>query len=306
MDISLFYSRLAMIGLLVGLGFFLGKIKLLDENFNKSAVNLLLSVLMPAALFSAFPPSYNTEDLNNFFLGLLGGVLVLGLAITLSRLLFNRALIKSDHRFASQFAFIFNNATFLGFPIISETFGSQGLIPFCGFIIVFNIALFSYGVFLFQRKFSLKDLATTAANPNILATLAGLTVFLLALPLPTFLTDSVRLLGQATIPFSLLCIGLMLSHARLANLIKHPRILITAAIQLTLSPLATFFMLKIFGFPPFLIIILTLVQALPTATALALFAEKYHGDQGDTSELVVASTLLSCATLPLVVLLLPL
>src|SRR5262249_19102444 len=57
MDISLFYSRLAMIGLLVGLGFLLGKIKLLDETFNKSAVNLLLSVLMPAALFSAFPPS---------------------------------------------------------------------------------------------------------------------------------------------------------------------------------------------------------------------------------------------------------
>src|SRR5262245_32799428 len=306
MDISLFYSRLAMIGLLVAVGFLLGKIKLLDENFNKSAVNLLLSVLMPAALFSAFPPSYNTEDLNNFFLGLLGGVLVLGLAIILSRLLFNRALIKSDHRFASQFAFIFNNATFLGFPIISETFGSQGLIPFCGFIIVFNIALFSYGVFLFQRKFSLKDLATTAANPNILATLAGLTVFLLALPLPTFLTDSVRLLGQTTTPLSLLCIGFMLSSARLADLIKRPRLLITAALQLTLGPLATFFILKLFGFPPLLIIILTLVQALPTATSLALFAEKYHGDQGDTSELVVASTLLSCATLPLIVLVLPL
>src|SRR5215469_3379121 len=118
MDISLFYSRLAMIVMLVAVGFFLSKIKLLDENFNKSAVNLLLSVLMPAALFSAFPPSYNTEDLNYFFLGLLGGVLMLGLDITLSRLLFNRALIKSDHRFACQFAFIFNNATFLGFPII--------------------------------------------------------------------------------------------------------------------------------------------------------------------------------------------
>jgi predicted permease len=97
----------------------------------------------------------------------------------------------------------------------------------------------------------------------------------------------------------------MLSSARLANLIKRPRLLITAALQLTLGPLATFFILQFFGFPPLLIIILTLVQALPTATSLALFAEKYHGDQGDTSELVVASTLLSCATLPLIVLILP-
>src|SRR5262245_57939338 len=151
MDISLFYSRLAMIGVLVVLGSFVGRIKLLDENFNKSAVNLLLSVLTPAAHFSAVRPSYNLEHLRNFFLGLLGGVLVLGVAIILSSRLINRALVKSDDRFACQFAFIFNNATFLGFPIISETFGSQGVIHFCGFIIVFNIPLFSYGLFLFQR-----------------------------------------------------------------------------------------------------------------------------------------------------------
>jgi predicted permease len=48
----------------------------------------------------------------------------------------------------------------------------------------------------------------------------------------------------------------------------------------------------------------TLIQALPTATSLGLFATKYGGNNIESSELVTISTVFSVITMPLMVLLL--
>ena len=52
-----FYSRLGTIALIMILGFFLGKKKIIDTRTNKVIVNLLLMVFMPASLFAAFTAS---------------------------------------------------------------------------------------------------------------------------------------------------------------------------------------------------------------------------------------------------------
>ena len=158
MNISLadFYSRLGTIAIILVLGFILGKAKLIDTKSNRCLVNLLLTVFMPASLFVAFPSEFNEATSNMFFKGLAAGAIVMLALILASRLIFNKAFYKGELRFESQFALIFNNATFLGYPIIASTFGQQGIIPYCGFIISFNIALFSYGVFLFERRLTPK------------------------------------------------------------------------------------------------------------------------------------------------------
>lgn len=51
MEIELtdFYSRLGTIGIILALGFLLGKLKLISPKTNKDLVNLLLTVFMPAS-----------------------------------------------------------------------------------------------------------------------------------------------------------------------------------------------------------------------------------------------------------------
>ena len=298
-ELTSFYSRLGSIVLILALGFLLGKIKYINKVVNKSLVNLLLSVFMPASLFAAFPPSYNEDSANLFFSGIIAGLLVMTLLILLSKLLFNNKFVKSDNlRLESQFGLIFNNATFLGYPIVASTFGGEGIIAYCGFIIVFNIALFSYGVFLFKKKFSLKLILMTLINPNILAVILGMIVFFVGIKLPSFFTDAVGFVSGATTPLSIICVGYMLSTAHLKKIFKKWKPIIPAAIQLIAGPLVTFFALRALNFPDIVVAVCTLIQALPTATSLSLFATKYGGDEVESSELVVISTLLSIATLP--------
>lgn len=303
-ELSEFYGRLVAIGLILVLGFLLGKHKLISTKTNAEITSLLLTVLMPASLFMAFPAEYDAASLDLFFAGLVAGVLVMVTLIILSRVIFNKHWIKGGMRYESQFALIFNNATFLGYPIVVNTFGPTGVIAYCGFIIAFNVALFSYGIWLFEHKVTLKLLRGIVTNPNIIAVVLGMIVFLADLTLPRFLTDAVGFVGGATTPLSIICIGFMLSRANLGAVIKKWRLVVTALVQLILGPVVTFLLLSFLKFPAEVVSVCTLIQALPTATSLGLFATKYGGNNIEASELVTISTILSVVTLPVMILLL--
>lgn len=303
-ELSVFYARLGSIALIMTLGFLLGKFKIISEHTNKQITNLLLTVFMPASLFMAFPSEYNQDSANLFFSGLLAGTLIMFVLIILAKLIFNKKWMKKELSDEAQFAMIFNNATFLGYPIVANTFGASGILAYCGFIIAFNIALFSYGIWLFEQKISIKLLLNIIFNPNIIAVILGMILFLIGIKLPSFLTDAVGYIGGATTPLSIICIGFMLSQAKLKNVFKKWRLMLTALIQLTLGPLVTWGILTLLQFPIEVVEVCTLIQALPTATSLGLFAVKYGGNAAESSELVTISTIFSVATLPLIVLLL--
>lgn len=300
-ELTDFYSRLGTIGVILALGFLLGKLKLISPKTNKDLVNLLLTVFMPASLFAAFPTAYNDETSDLFKSGLLAGVLVMVALIIVSKIIFNKKLYDDKLRYESQFALIFNNATFLGYPIIASTFGEQGVIPYCGFIIAFNVALFSYGVYLFKHKVDGKLILNVITNPNIIAVVLGVIVFITGFQLPSFATDAVKFTGNATTALSVICVGYMLSNAKFFKLIKKWKLILTAAAQLVLGPLIAYWLLTLLNFPTEVIAVCTLIQALPTATSLGLFASKYGGDQTEASELVTVSTLLSIVLMPIMV-----
>lgn len=303
-ELAEFYARLGAIALILILGFCLGKWKLISTTTNKEITNLLLTVFMPASLFMAFPSEYSEDSLNFFFSGLVAGILIMFMLILLSKIIFNKWWLKGGLRFESQFALIFNNATFLGYPIVVNTFGPTGIIAYCGFIIAFNIALFSYGIWLFEHKVNLKLIKNIVTNPNILAVLIGMVIFLTNIKLPSFITSAVGFVGNATTPLSVICIGFMLSHADFKSIFKKWRLVVTAIIQLIVGPVATFFLLTWLKFPTEVISVCTLIQALPTATSLGLFATKYGGNNIESSELVTISTVISVITMPIMILVL--
>lgn len=303
-DIAVFYARLGAIGLIMALGFFLGKFKLISEKTNRELTNLLLVVFMPASLFIAFPAEYDQDSANFFFSGLLAGAIIMFALIILAKLIFNKKWMPNELSYESQFALIFNNATFLGYPIVVNTFGQHGVLAYCGFIIAFNIALFSYGIWLFEHKITWHLLRSIIFNPNIIAVLLGMTFFLVGFHLPNFITDAVGYVGGATTPLSVICIGYMLSQAKLKKVFAKWKLMLTAIIQLLVGPLATWGLLTMMQFPLEVIQVCTLIQALPTATSLGLFAVKYGGNASESSELVTISTIFSVATMPLMVFLL--
>jgi predicted permease len=96
----------------------------------------------------------------------------------------------------------------------------------------------------------------------------------------------------------------MLSRADFKHLFSKWRLIVVAFIQLIVGPITTYFMLTWLTFPIEVIAVCTLIQALPTATSLGLFATKYGGNNIEASELVTVSTICSVLTMPLMIFLL--
>lgn len=301
LDFTKFYTSLIVIVVIILLGFFLGKKKWVDEHVNSKLVNLLLSIFMPASLFGAFPNEYSDEYSGLFFQGLICGLITMVLVIFIAKLIYNKKAFPGKLSYEGQFAFIFNNATFLGYPLISMAFGDRGIVPYCGFIIMFNFALFSYGVWLFERKINAKFIIKTITNPNIIAVIIGMIFFIFHVNMETTIPvthSAVKYVAGATTPLSLICVGYMLSTAKLKNLLSKWKLFVIAIVQLILAPLITFLVCRLCGFADEVVLVCTLIQALPTATSLGLFAEKYGGDVAESSELVIISTVMSVITMP--------
>lgn len=301
-DLKTFYFSLITIAIIILLGYILGKLHMIGKDTNRDLVNLLLSVFMPAALLNAFPATYSEDSLAIFSQGLIAGLLTMAAMILVAHFLFHKKFFKGELSYEAKFAFIFNNATFLGYPLISTAFGPAGIIPYCGFIISFNVALFSYGVWLFERKITPRFFRELLLNPNIVAVILGALLFLARIELPDPVSNAVSYVASATTPLSLICIGYMLSRAHLKNAMKKWRLALIAGLQLILAPIIAYLITSALHFPVEVVLICTLIQALPTATSLGLFAEKYGGNQSESSELVVVSTVLSAITLPIIVL----
>jgi predicted permease len=300
--LPIFYTSLATILVLITIGFTLGKLQIITEAANKVFANLLLNVAMPCALFIAFPSEFDSDSLMFFLAAVVGAIFVMGGAIIISRFLFRPQKIPTTFN-QHQFAFIFNNASFLGYPLTLAIFGGQpnAMIAYSGLMFIFNLALFSYGVWLFQKRLTFKHFLHLIFNPNIIAVTLGLICFLISFSPPPFIKSSVSYLANLTTPLSLISIGFMLHLVHnWGSIFRKKQLFITCTLQLLLMPTLTYVILTLLGSPTLIKTIFTMIQALPTATSLGLFAEKYRGHKVEASELVLISTLLSVLTLPLV------
>lgn len=297
-----FYHSLLAVLIIIALGFALGKSKIINQAASKVMTQLLLLVAMPCALFSAFPQQFSRETWHNFLFATFAGAAVLFSGMLIAKALYQRRFLGKVYRL-HQFAYIFNNASFLGYPLVVAVFGQNphSLIYYSGLMLAFNFSLFSYGVYLVKHQFTPTDAWQLITNPNIVAVCLGLLCFRASLPMPEFVLTTINALKNLTTPLSLLVIGFFLSQMKnFSQTSKLKKLTTSCLMQLIIMPSTTFLILKLLGADNLMVLIFTLIQALPTATSLAIFSENYGGDKQEASALVLMSTLLSFITLPVV------
>ncbi len=143
------------------------------------------------------------------------------------------------------------------------------------------------------------------ANPGLIATLLGI---ILAVRAPHLAASSawgwsatlsaLDMLGQLTVPLSLVVTGAQLGGIRLAGAWNRALGGVLAA-RLLILPLLTTFLLRWVPLDSNTRIVVALIASMPVAVSCALFVERFGGDRDLTARAVAVSTLLSLLTLPL-------
>ena len=196
---------------------------------------------------------------------------------------------------------MFSNAGFMGFPVLSAALGEDKLIYGVVYVGVFNLINWSIGIILFDRRaMSWKRLLCV---PCLSASIVGLILFVANIRLPSVLTNALDMLGNTTTPLAMMIVGARLTKLKLADL-GDVKLLLACALRLLIFPLAVYGASLLLGVSEWVRGTLTLCTAMPCAAGLVIQAETYGGDGPMASRGVAVSTLLSAATIPLMLIIL--
>lgn len=136
-------GQVVMLFLLIGTGIAAVKTGVLKPEGKQTLSNLLVYLVVPAMIVNSYRMEFSMEILHNllasFGMSLLA--LLIGTGITLAL----TARRKDSRTPIFRFACIFSNAAYMGFPLISALFGSEGLLYASAYVTVFNILLWTMG-----------------------------------------------------------------------------------------------------------------------------------------------------------------
>ncbi|KIC49939.1 AEC family transporter [Tateyamaria sp. ANG-S1] len=213
-------------------------------------------------------------------------------AVTLAILALVRLIRLDTRTYAAPL--IFGNTGNLGLPLALFAFGDIGL---SYAIIVFAImALWSYtfGIWLVAGAGSF---GKVLREPLVWGTVLGALFLWQGWETPIFLTNALDLVGQMAIPMMLITLGVAVARLSAKGLMQAAAL---SAIKLGLCTGIAWVVGQYFTLDPTAFGVLVLQVATPVAVTSYLLAEKYGAQSDKVAGLVVASTLMSVAALPLI------
>jgi predicted permease len=188
---------------------------------------------------------------------------------------------------------IFGNTGNLGLPLALFAFGDIGL---SYAIIVFAIMAvwsFTFGIWLVAGAGSL---GKVLREPLMAGTLLGALFLWQGWETPLFLTNTLKLIGQMAIPLMLITLGVAVARLQPGGML---RAVLLSLMKLAVCTGIAWVVGDWFELEPVAFGVLVLQVATPVAVTSYMLAEKYSDDGQDVAGLVVASTLMSVAALPL-------
>lgn len=192
---------------------------------------------------------------------------------------------------------MFTNAGNMGLPLCLFAFGEDGL----GLGIVF-FAVTSMGQFTIGQAISAgaANIGQLLRAPIIYALAAAVLFLATGESPPAWLANSTQLIGWMTIPLMLLSLGVSLSRLRVAS---FRNTLFLSLLRLGMGVGIGYGVADLMALEGVARGVVILQSAMPTAVFNYLFAARYGRTPEDVAGVVVLSTIISFATLPLLLLL---
>jgi len=313
-----FYPLLSIIltlFILMVCGFACRKFSIINNASSKGLSQLIISIGQPAMIIAALANAeYSEENLTiawqvtliSFAMHTLLALMAFGICRLLKK--------NPDQIKIFEFSLVFGNCGFIGFPILDsilEPIMGKGAGSFMGafYVISFHLFLWTWGIIILAR--GREDIRMTPKkaffNYGTIPCAIGVALYLFKPVFDVtaefdFLGKSLDYLGNLCTPISVLITGALLATLPLKKIFTNSRIYLHSAIKLLALPLIFCVLAKLCGLDHTYILMITAMAGVPSAATITMLAELYEIEPAYASQTVGVSSVLSTATLPLVML----
>ena len=132
--------------ILIGVGFLCGKIKMLNDKTAKSITDIVLYIVCPCVIIQNFIRPFDHAMLGGLMTTAAASFLIQIVSIVIAMLIFHDKEPKKNRVY--RFSLIFSNCGYMSLPMQQAILGSDGVFFGAVYIVVFNIIMWTFGVWL--------------------------------------------------------------------------------------------------------------------------------------------------------------
>ena len=283
---------------IIAIGFIADKAGVLSPESNRHFSGLLVLVTNPLQIIASV--MNGSHVLSNTDVLLLTGIAA---ALYVVLALLSRPLVRLFGASAGQaggyrFLFIFSNVGYIGYPVVTALLGEDCTFYVTPFVMTYQLFCWSLGVSLISGE-RLRLSAALFKRLTILSALLAYAFYFIDLQVPDMFYRIVDTVGGLTSPLAMLVIGCSLAQCSLREAFGRWQIYVLAAVKLLVLPAALFFLLRPVLRNEVMLAVTVVELAMPAATNATILCCQYGGDEKLASSGVFVTTLLSMASIPL-------
>ncbi len=304
MDISILLNGLLPVFGIMLLGFFLRKRVLKEDTHWVPIEKITFVVLIPSFIINTLAGAdMSAIDIWPIVLTLL--LALFGTMILL--VLLYPSLTRGQQQKIAAYTSLFQTSTrfngFVALALVANLFGETeiaivalGLITLMPVINIVNITMLTW--LLTDKKLSLLDvLSKILRNPIILGCLIGILINLSGISLWKPLSESLSMLGKASLSITLLSVGAGLQLSDLEATRK--KLIISVFLKLIFLPGLVAIFGLLFGLQEIELVVVMIIASMPTAANGYILAREMGGDAPLYANASSLQVLLSILTIPL-------
>ena len=292
-------TQVMILFIIMAMGFACRKLRVLTEGGVKGLTDLMLCVITPCMMIKAFQQAFDTRLLRGFLITAAATAVLYAVEIGLAALLLRDR--DEARRRVLRFGAVFSNCGYMALPLLQNLWGSEAVLYGAAFNAVHVFFLWTYGLGLMNGGKEKVSLKKAVLNPGTVSTLLGLVLFFCSVRLPSVIAKPVEYLAALNTPVPMLIIGFYLTGLDWRTVLRSRGEYVMLALRLLIVPAIALGGLWLCGVRGVLLCTNVVCVSAPMATIGTMFATKYDVDPSLSAGLVAVSTILSVATMTLVV-----
>lgn len=278
--------------ILIFLGFFLKKIKFLNDSEGELLRKILFNVSLPSlVMYSIITSNFTGNFYKIFFIVPLSMIIQFLISFSIGSVYF-----KDKKELATLILIsVMGNTAFLGYPLVEMFFGSKNL-PFGIFydqVHFYTFLILIYPLITYISKSGNRNIKSSLITPPVIAFIVSL--ILRNFLIPQVVVESLNILKQSVTPLVLLYLGINLdlniSKKDLSYLIP------VIILKLIVLPYITFYISIFFKVDPIIQNVSLLQSMMPTMMATIIFGSQIGLNKKIIAKAVGITTILSSITI---------
>lgn len=297
---GLLFNEIAVLFLIMGLGFLLVKTKVLKSTDSRILSMVLIWLINPAVVLKAFQIDFTPEVRDRF-------LLAVGVAVAVNLLLMlitwgYGKLLKLDA--VERTSIMYANAGNLVIPLVSAILGDEWVIYASAFMCVQLAFLWTHGVAQIGGSGG-SSWKKILLNANLIAIVVGAVMLLTGFRLPPVIQNVCGQLGGTIGPVSMIMLGMLLADVKWGELLRQPRNWLVMALKMVVTPIVVLMILRLSGVTGLvedgktIVYISFMAVITPCATTVTQLAQMYRNRPAYASALNAMTTVISIVSMPL-------